>query len=138
MYPLAVQSWERNWDHLPAFLLYPVEVRKLIYTTNVIESFNASLRKFTQNKKVFPTDDAALKSIYLAAQQIRKNARKQDITMHRFITSCLPFLKIVSCNYYYVSISDFSQKHKILVEPNIYCKLISEFASILYFSLYKT
>jgi len=75
-YPLAVKSWEKNWEHLTAFLEYPSEIRKLIYTTNIIESFNASLRKFTKNKKVFPTDDAALKSIYLAAQQIRKKWKK--------------------------------------------------------------
>ena len=71
-YHQAVKSWERNWDHLVAFLEYPRQIRKMIYTTNIIESFNASLRKYTKNKKVFPTDDAALKSIYLAAQQIRK------------------------------------------------------------------
>jgi len=75
-YPLAVRSWEKNWEQLTAFLAYPAEIRKLIYTTNIIESFNASLRKFTKNKKVFPTDDAALKSIYLAAQQIRKKWKK--------------------------------------------------------------
>lgn len=75
-YPLAVKSWENNWGHLTAFLEYPAEIRKLIYTTNIIESFNASLRKFTKNKRVFPTDDAALKSIYLAAQQIRKKWKK--------------------------------------------------------------
>lgn len=75
-YPLAVKSWEDNWNHLTAFLDYPAEIRKLIYTTNIIESFNASLRKYTKNKKVFPTDDAALKSIYLAAQQIRKKWQK--------------------------------------------------------------
>ncbi len=59
-----------------AFLNYPKEIRKLIYTTNIIESFNASLRKYTRNKKVFPNDDAALKSIYLAAQGIRKKWKK--------------------------------------------------------------
>ena len=75
-YPIAVKSWERNWENLTAFLQYPAEIRKLIYTTNIIESFNASLRKYTKNKKVFPTDDAALKSIYLAAQQIRKKWQK--------------------------------------------------------------
>lgn len=75
-YPLAVRSWENNWEHLTAFLAYPAEIRKLIYTTNIIESFNASLRKFTKNKRVFPTDDAALKSIYLAAMQIEKKWKK--------------------------------------------------------------
>ena len=75
-YQLAVNSWENNWTNLTAFLNYPAEIRKLIYTTNIIESFNASLRKYTKNKKVFPTDDAALKSIYLAAQNIRKKWKK--------------------------------------------------------------
>ena len=75
-YLSAVQSWENNWDNLTAFLSYPKEIRKLIYTTNIIESFNASLRKYTRNKKVFPHDDAALKSIYLAAQSISKKWKK--------------------------------------------------------------
>lgn len=75
-YPMAVKSWDLNWENLTAFLAYPKVIRKLIYTTNIIESFNASLRKYTKNKRVFPTDDAALKSIYLAAQQIRKKWHK--------------------------------------------------------------
>lgn len=75
-YPLAVRSWESNWDKLTAFLCYPQEIRKLIYTTNIIESFNASLRKYTKNKKVFPTDDAAKKSVYLAIMQISKKWKK--------------------------------------------------------------
>jgi len=75
-YPLAVKSWENNWSNLTAFLEFPQEIRKLIYTTNIIESFNASLRKHTKNKRVFPTDDAALKSIYLAAQQIKMKWEK--------------------------------------------------------------
>ena len=75
-YYKTVNSWELNWDNLVAFLQYPMQIRKLIYTTNIIESFNASLRKYTKNKKVFPTDDAALKSIYMAAQQIRKKWHK--------------------------------------------------------------
>lgn len=75
-YQLAVKSWENNWENLTAFLQYPAEIRKLIYTTNIIESFNASLRKYTKNKKVFPNDQAALKSIFLAAQQIKKKWQK--------------------------------------------------------------
>lgn len=71
-YQYIVDSWENNWEALTAFLDYPPEIRKLIYTTNIIESFNASLRKYTRNKKVFPNDNAAIKSIYLAAQQIKK------------------------------------------------------------------
>lgn len=75
-YPASVQSWEQNWDKLTAFLAYPQEIRKLIYTTNIIESFNASLRKHTKNKKMFPTDQAALKSIYLAAMSITNKWKK--------------------------------------------------------------
>lgn len=75
-YPASVQSWEQNWDKLTAFLAYPQEIRKLIYTTNIIESFNASLRKHTKNKKMFPTDQAALKSIYLAAKSITNKWKK--------------------------------------------------------------
>jgi len=75
-YHLAVKSWENNWENLTAFLEYPAEIRKLIYTTNIIESFNASLRKYTRNKKVFPNDQSALKSIFLAAQQIKKKWQK--------------------------------------------------------------
>jgi transposase-like protein len=82
-YPIAVKSWENNWENLTAFLEYPKEIRKLIYTTNIIESFNASLRKYTKNKRVFPTDDAALKSIYLAAQQIRKKWHKARFNWHQ-------------------------------------------------------
>ena len=76
-YHLAVKSWDENWENLTAFLHCPEEIRKLIYTTNIIESFNASLRKYTKNKKVFPTDDAAMKSVYLAAMQIRKKWQKR-------------------------------------------------------------
>jgi putative transposase len=75
-YLMAVKSLETNWDNLTAFLQYPIEIRKLIYTTNIIESFNAGLRKYTRNKKVFPNDNAAIKSIYLAFQQIRKKWKK--------------------------------------------------------------
>jgi len=75
-YHQAINSWESNWENLTAFLQYPTEVRKLIYTTNIIESFNSCLRKYTKNKKVFPNDAAALKSIYLAFQQIESRWSK--------------------------------------------------------------
>lgn len=75
-YSAAVKSWEDNWGNLTAFLDYPDEVRKLIYTTNVIESFNAGLRKYTKNKKSFPSDDAALKSIFMAAQNVKQKWQK--------------------------------------------------------------
>ena len=71
-YGYAVKSWEANWENLTHFLRFPPEIRKVIYTTNVIESFNALLRKFTRNKRQFPHDDAVLKSVWLAVQQITR------------------------------------------------------------------
>jgi transposase-like protein len=71
-YGYAVKSWEANWDNFTHFLAFPTEIRKIIYTTNVIESFNSVLRKFIRNKKQFPLDDALLKSVWLAVQQISK------------------------------------------------------------------
>ena len=76
-YDKAIDSWEQNWDNLTAFLEYPAEIRRLIYTTNIFESFISVLRKSTKNKKVFPNDGAAIKSIYLAALQFRKKWQKK-------------------------------------------------------------
>jgi len=65
-YPTVVKSWENNWSRLSVMLNYPEAIRKLIYTTNPIESLNASLRKVTKNKRMFPNDDAVFKQLYLA------------------------------------------------------------------------
>ena len=71
-YPYAVQSWQRNWDELTVFFNFPLEIRKIIYTTNLIENLNGKIRKYTKNKMAFPTDDALKKSIYLSLMQITK------------------------------------------------------------------
>lgn len=71
-YTYAVDSWERNWDELTVFLDFPVEIRKIIYTTNLIENLNGKIRKYTKNKLSFPTDDAVKKSVYLALGQVTK------------------------------------------------------------------
>jgi putative transposase len=65
------QSWRRNWPRLIPFFDYPPEIRKIIYTTNAIESVNMSLRKITKNRGSFPSDDALLKLFYLALRNIR-------------------------------------------------------------------
>jgi putative transposase len=65
-YPTVVKSWQNNWTRLSVMLNYPEAIRKLIYTTNPIESLNASLRKVTKNKRMFPNDDAVFKQLYLA------------------------------------------------------------------------
>lgn len=71
-YPYAIQSWERNWEELTVFFDFPLEIRKIIYTTNLIENLNGKIRKYTKNKMAFPTDDALKKSVYLALMQITK------------------------------------------------------------------
>lgn len=64
------QSWRRNWARLTPFFDYPLEIRKVIYTTNAIESVNMSLRKLTKNRGSFPSDEALLKLFYLALKNI--------------------------------------------------------------------
>ena len=71
-YPHIGKSWRKNWTELSTFFKYPAEIRKLIYTTNPIESFNRSLRKVSKNKTVMPTEDSVLKLFYLAIQNIQK------------------------------------------------------------------
>jgi len=71
-YPYAVQSWKNNWEELTVFFDFPLEIRKIIYTTNLIENLNGKIRKYTKNKMAFPTDDALKKSVYLSLMQITK------------------------------------------------------------------
>jgi len=71
-YPSIVKSWRGNWSRLIPFFDYPPEIRKVIYTTNAIESVNMSLRKITKNRGSFPSDEALLKLFYLALNNIRK------------------------------------------------------------------
>lgn len=71
-YPSINRSWRNHWPHLIAFFDYPDEIRKIIYTTNAIESINSVIRKATDQRKLFPNDDAALKVIYLAIEQAAK------------------------------------------------------------------
>ena len=65
-YPSVIKSWETNWLELTTFFSYPVEIRKLIYTTNTIEAFHRQLRKVTKTKTAYPTDNALRKIVYLA------------------------------------------------------------------------
>jgi len=69
-YPLMVRSWRFNWEEIATFFKYPPEIRKLIYTTNVIESYHRQLRKVTKGKAIFPTDDALLKMLYLVTMDV--------------------------------------------------------------------
>ena len=72
-YPSCVKSWEENWDVLSTFYEYPAEIRKIIYTTNIIEGLNRQFRQITKNKPSFTSDDSLRRMLYLAAQRIVKH-----------------------------------------------------------------
>ena len=69
-YPSCVKSWEENWDILSTFFAYPAEVRKIIYTTNIIEGLNRQFRSITKTKPSFTNDDSLRKMLYLASKKI--------------------------------------------------------------------
>lgn len=71
-YPHVIKSWRVNWTALTSFFNYPLEIRRLMYTTNVIESVNSKFRKATGARRVFPTDEAVLKCLYMAAMDLEK------------------------------------------------------------------
>lgn len=71
-YPTALKSWEENWDAICPFFSYSEPVRKIMYTTNTIESLNRSYRKYTKTKSVFPSDESLMKCLYLATLNITK------------------------------------------------------------------
>ena len=69
-YPLIVNSWRANWSELSTFFKYPPEIRKIIYTTNMIESYHRQLRKVTKGKSIFPNDESLQKMLYLATMDV--------------------------------------------------------------------
>ncbi len=71
-YPTALRNWEENWDAICPFFSYSNPVRKILYTTNTIESLNRSFRKYTKTKSVFPSDESLMKCLYLATLNITK------------------------------------------------------------------
>lgn len=71
-YPAIVKSWRQNWEKVTPFLDFPIEIRRVIYTTNIVESLNATLRKAVRNRGHFPTEDSLLKVLYLAIRGVSK------------------------------------------------------------------
>ena len=69
-YPKVIESWERNWDRLSNYFQYSKEIRKVIYTTNIIEGFHRQLRKVTKTKGAFVSDDALMKLLFLVQDNI--------------------------------------------------------------------
>ncbi|MGL4892233.1 MAG: IS256 family transposase [Aeromonas veronii] len=88
-YPQITRSWQSNWANLITLFDYPPAIRKVIYTTNAIESLNSVLRKATKQRKLFPTDDSALKVAFLAIQQASKKwtmpIQNWKLALNRFI-----------------------------------------------------
>jgi len=88
-YPQISRSWRANWDNLNTLFNYPEDIRKAIYTTNAIESLNSVIRKALKKRKLFPTDDAAKKVVYLAIREASKKwtmpIRNWKPALNRFI-----------------------------------------------------
>ena len=74
-YPAMIRSWENSWAEFVPFLEFPVELRKIVYTTNAIECLNARFRRAVRHRGHFPNEQAALKVLYLVATQRRKNRK---------------------------------------------------------------
>ena len=74
-YPSITPSWRRAWQEVIPFFAFPPDVRRIVYTTNAIESLNRVIRKTTKTRGSFPTDDAATKLIYLAIRSFEKAGR---------------------------------------------------------------
>src|SRR5215210_647851 len=87
-FPTISRSWQANWERITPFFAYPADIRRVIYTTNAIESVNMSLRKIIKNRGSFPTDEAALKLLYLALQNISQKwtmpIREWKAALNRF------------------------------------------------------
>ena len=89
-YSYAVRSWRENWEELTAFFEFPLEIRKIIYTTNLIENLNGKIRKYTKNKLSFPSDDAVMKSAYLATREATRKwtmpINNWGVILNQFLT----------------------------------------------------
>lgn len=85
-YPSCVKTWEDNWDILSTFFAYPAEIRKIIYTTNIIEGLNRQFRQITKNKPSFTNDESLRKMLYLASKNIVKRwtqrCRNWDVVLN--------------------------------------------------------
>lgn len=84
-YPMVGQAWRANWERVRPFFAFEKEVRRIIYTTNAIESLNYRLRKVTRSRGHFPTDEAALKLVYLAIRNIEKKWTRTPLYWNRVV-----------------------------------------------------
>jgi len=87
-YPMAVASWRQHWQELTTFYKYPVELRRIIYTTNAIESLHSQMRKNISSRKLFPNDDAVIKILFLNIRNFSNRWTKRqgwDIVMNQLL-----------------------------------------------------
>lgn len=80
-YPAVIKSWQTNWESLSQYFKYPEELRRIIYTTNIVEGFHRQIRKYTKSKGAFTSENALVKLIYCACQKILE---KWDQPMHNW------------------------------------------------------
>lgn len=89
-YPYAVKSWRANWEELTVFFDFPLEIRRIIYTTNLIENLNGKIRKYTKGKGAFPDDGSVKKAVFLALREITKKwtqpQRNWGLILNQFVT----------------------------------------------------
>ena len=84
LYPAMIASWENAWQEFVPFLEFPVELRKIVYTTNAIESLNARFRRAVRHREHFPNEQAALKVLYLVATTRRQNRENMTGRIHNW------------------------------------------------------
>lgn len=88
-YPFAIRSWENNWDVISPFFKFPDEVRKIIYTTNIIEGLHRQFRKVTKSKSMFPSDQSLEKMLYLASLNVMKKWTQRYKNWDRVLSQLL-------------------------------------------------
>ena len=71
-YPIVIKSWRDKWDNLSHYFDYTEPIRRIMYTTNIVEGYHRQIRKVTKTKGVFPTDESLFKLVYLAYRNIKK------------------------------------------------------------------
>lgn len=88
-YPSIAKSWADKWEYISTFFAYPGDIRRIIYTTNSIESVNMGIRKVIKNKRFFPSDESAIKQIFLALENISRRWNKPvkdwSLAINRFM-----------------------------------------------------
>jgi transposase-like protein len=88
-YAYAVKSWKENWGELTHYFDYPIEIRKIIYTTNIIENLNRNIRKYIKTKSLFPDDNAAKKAVFLSISNVQNKwtqpIRNWGVILNQFL-----------------------------------------------------